>query len=745
MKTTVNQKRFSITWKIILAAAIPSFFMAFSSYLLFLQPAHVISKTRLLMAAGIWLVLFAGLLILLGFDPFKWRKQSLRITLLALVISLGFSAVFFCFGLGLKSLPYNLLLLPQRKVEIQPVCQAGSVGMFELKYFIDGIDVVSYSAFEKQGSWERTADSLLTRDCSQARLTYRGWLVEKTTLAFRTRPDGSSVNISWDGTLVKQDLTSKVIDQVIVVQDLGIDYVNKTYSLIIFLITFAILLFPLVMLFAREIVDPAHHTTLKDWFEETAANLRPLLLALIILSVLASVGLFLTPWLEQDDTPVRPANPASQEQPNVILIIADSLSAEDMSLFGYSLPTTPNLERVTRDWTIYTNANTSATCTIAIYPSLNTGRYPIYSYPFAQYGEQMARSADWVSLLGMMSKAGYNNYWNNYYILPEIYHSAQGIDDFLFFRINNPLFRTWFQTKSFRQTNFPHYPLLLQLAAPLFGQSSSKDSPQFLGEMLIQNKIKSPFFIYMHYRGAHFGSYYAGKYLGTFLPKSEGMTGYYEQNELLGNYSLEKQPLIDKLRLRYDEAVLHEDDSISGLIDKIKKAGIYDSSMIIVAGDHGQVFDNGYSTHCTPLISYAETHIPLLIKYPHQTEGKQVDFLTSLIDLTPTILETANIHYENEWFDGLSLVNHEINAGGHDQIYIRSVNDNNNNNIVSYAVMNDQYKLTRRDNGYFLYNYRQDPREKQNLIQDKTIDPGLAASLRKALDDYIAQTKFSGQ
>jgi arylsulfatase A-like enzyme len=741
MKTTVNQKHFSITWKIIPAAVILSFFLAFSSYLLFLQPAHVISRMRLLMTAGIWLALFTGLLVLLGFDPFKWRKQSLRVTLLASVISLGFSAVFFCFGLGLKSMPYNLLLLPQHSVEIQPECRTGSGGMVELKYFIDGIDVVSYSAFEKLGNWERTADSLLTRDCNQARLTYRGWLVEKPSLAFRTRPDGGTVNINWDGTLVKQDLTSKDIDQVMVVQDLGIDYGNKTSSLIIFLIAFAILLFPLAMLFAREIVDPVHNSTLKDWFEETTANLRPLMLALVILSLLAGVGLFLTPWLEQDNTPVKTANPASQEQPNVILIIADSLSAEDMSLFGYRLPTTPKLEQESKDWTIYTNANTTATCTIAIYPSLNTGRYPIYSYPFSHYGEQIAKSADWVSLLGMMSKAGYTNYWNNYYILPNIYHSAQGIDDFLFFPANNPLFRTWFQTKGFRRTNFPHYPLLMRLVTPLFLQSSFNDSPQILGEMLTQNKLKSPFFIYMHYRGAHFGSYYAGKYLGTFLPKSEGLTGYYEQNELLGAYPPEKQPLIDKLRLRYDEAVLHEDDSISGLIDKIKKAGVYDSSMIIVAGDHGQVFDNGYSTHCTPLISYAETHIPLLIKYPHQTEGRRVDFLTSLIDLTPTILETANIQYQNEWFDGISLINRGQNAGGHNLIYIRSVNDNNNDNTVSYAVMNDQYKLTRRDNGYFLFNYRLDPGEKQNLIQDKTIDPGLVASLRKALDDYILQTK----
>ena len=734
-------KNKSLSWKTILTSSFLAFFLALSFYLLFLQPSHVISKTRLVFALGLWVVFLIGLTAIFTFDIFKIHGDGPRVLLLAICLSLGFSAIFFQVGFELKDLPYNLLLLSKHTVEIQPICAADKTQIVELKYFIDGLDVVSFSALQKQGNWERTNDSLRTEDCNQARLLYNGWLVGEPTIAFRTQPNGGSVAITWDGIQVNADLSSSDIDQIILSKDLGIDTANKISVLLIFIIAFAILLFPLALLFARDIIFPTRTSAIKSWFEETTANLRPLILILLILSLLTSIGLFITPFLEQDYTPVEPANAAITEKPNIILIIADSISAQDMSLFGYSLPTTPNLEHETSDWTIYTNANTAATCTIGMFPSLVTGHYPYYSYPFSRYGEQMSASPDWVDLLGMMSKDGYTNYWNNYYILPNIYHAAQGIDEFLFFPISNPLFRTWFQSKSLRQTTFPHFPLLLQLANPLFQQGSLNDSPQILGDMLVQGKFKPPFFIYMHYRGSHFGSYYSGKYLGTFLPIEEGMTGYYEQNELLGAYPANKQKLVDKLHLRYDEAVLHEDDKLGQLIEKIKQAGLYDSSLIIITADHGQVFDNGYVAHCTPLISYSETHIPILVKYPHQNQGTRIHSLVSDVDLTPTILDIANISYKDTWFDGISLLRANQPIASRSYIFVRNLNDDYSKNTPSFAVMNEHYKLALRKDGYFLYDYLNDPNEKFNLMTDPSIDPLLIKSMQQALDAYIKQTK----
>jgi arylsulfatase A-like enzyme len=734
----IDKNVFTISWKTILASAAASFFLAFSIYLLFLQPDHVISRVRLLMAGGLWLLLFGVFLTLLGFDLFKLGKLAARTILLAVFIGMGFSAVLFWSGFGLESMPYNLLLLPRHLVEIQPVCQAGSGQTMELKYFIDGLDVVSFNAFETVGKWERTQDSLLTHDCGQARLTYHGWLAGKPSLAFRTRPDGASVDINWDGAHVTQALSSPGVDQVIVTRELGMDAANKTSSLLVFLFSLTVLLFPLTSQFAREITHPGDSHFLRDWFEETAANLRPLILFLLIASLIASAGLIISPWLEMDHTPVSPADPAVKTKPNIIVIIADSMTAEDMSLFGYPLPTTPNLEKETKDWTIFTNANTAATCTIGIFPALNSGRYPIFSYPFSQYGEKTSSSADWVNLMEMMTKAGYSTYWNNYYILPTIYHNAQGIDNFLFFPTNNFLFHTWFQTKVFRKSNFPHLPYSLQLAGPLFLQNSLfNDSPRVLGDMLVENQFKSPFLIYMHYRGSHFGSYYSGKYLGTFLPKSEGMTGYYDQNALLGPYPPDKQAQVDKLRMRYDEAILHEDDSLGSLIEKIKQAGLFDSSLILVLSDHGQVFNNGFVAHCTPLISYSETHIPLLVKFPNQQQGARNPALVSIIDITPTILDVANVHYEKTWFDGISLLSSQSQFDARSYLFIRNLNDQNDIKTPSYAVMNNRYKLTLRQDGYYLYDYLNDPNEKNNLFSSVSIDGAMLKSMQLALQDYV--------
>ena len=259
-----------------------------------------------------------------------------------------------------------------------------------------------------------------------------------------------------------------------------------------------------------------------------------------------------------------------------------------------------------------------------------------------------------------------------------------------------------------------------------------------LGEMFSRNEFKAPFFIYMHYRGSHFGSYYSGKYEGTFLPVSEGMTGYYEQNELLGPYPLEKQPLVNKLHLRYDEAILHEDDSLGALIEKIKQSGLYDSSMIIIIGDHGQVFDNGFVAHCTPLISRAETHIPLLVKFPYQSQGERNSSLVSILDITPTILDVANIHYEKSWFDGLSLLSNQEQFNTRKFLFVRNlIAKNDVNRTPSFAVMNNRFKLTLRIDGYYLYDYLNDPNEKNNLFNDASFDQTLLKEMKTALDEFV--------
>ena len=139
-----------------------------------------------------------------------------------------------------------------------------------------------------------------------------------------------------------------------------------------------------------------------------------------------------------------------------------------------------------------------------------------------------------------------------------------------------------------------------------------------LQERILNELSDRPFFFFYHYTGVHGVPYHSGPFLGNFLPKEAGLVDLISQKKIYGEVPPNDQYLVEKLHLRYDEAVLYQDQELGLFINELKNAGIYDSAMIIITADHGQTFHPDFTSHCTPLLSYPETHVPLLIMY---TEG----------------------------------------------------------------------------------------------------------------------------
>jgi membrane-anchored protein YejM (alkaline phosphatase superfamily) len=62
--------------------------------------------------------------------------------------------------------------------------------------------------------------------------------------------------------------------------------------------------------------------------------------------------------------------------PNIVILVLDALSAENMSLHGYARATTPNLERFAQRATVYNRHYASGNFTTPGTASLLTGVYP---------------------------------------------------------------------------------------------------------------------------------------------------------------------------------------------------------------------------------------------------------------------------------------------------------------------------------------------------------------------------------
>ena len=110
--------------------------------------------------------------------------------------------------------------------------------------------------------------------------------------------------------------------------------------------------------------------------------------------VLAACPLLLIPvlvegfgWRSFDPMPPpRQFTPSPSAQPNVVLISFDAMSAQDMSLYGYRLPTTPQFERLAQRSYKFVNFFSTSDFTSPAVASLLTGQYPLTHRVFQLYG-----------------------------------------------------------------------------------------------------------------------------------------------------------------------------------------------------------------------------------------------------------------------------------------------------------------------------------------------------------------------
>ncbi len=73
-------------------------------------------------------------------------------------------------------------------------------------------------------------------------------------------------------------------------------------------------------------------------------------------------------------------------------------------------------------------------------------------------------------------------------------------------------------------------------------------------------------------------------------------------------------------------------------MDELKKQGLYDNTLIVFFGDHGEEFlDHGSLLHGHTVYDEV-THVPLMIKLPHQKQGSVVTGTFPLIDVVPSVM-----------------------------------------------------------------------------------------------------------
>jgi hypothetical protein len=108
--------------------------------------------------------------------------------------------------------------------------------------------------------------------------------------------------------------------------------------------------------------------------EGFATLIRRTLPWLLVIPVVAGLVIAGSRW--NRERRMLAAVPAAAGQPNVLLIVWDTVRGQNLSLYGYDRPTTPFLERFAPEGIRFDRAMATAPWTLPSHGSMFTGRYP---------------------------------------------------------------------------------------------------------------------------------------------------------------------------------------------------------------------------------------------------------------------------------------------------------------------------------------------------------------------------------
>jgi arylsulfatase A-like enzyme len=319
--------------------------------------------------------------------------------------------------------------------------------------------------------------------------------------------------------------------------------------------------------------------------------------------------------------------------PNVVLITLDTVRPDHLSLYGYSRPTSPNLDRWARQGVVFDNAVSASSWTLASHASIFTGLLP------HQHGADWARPLD-------------TSRWTLAEVLRSRGYATAGFTSNLEYGEAG-----WGLGQGFERYEDAKNSVLHNLAAtlagglliqPLYGSLVRHDflerrEASVMNHDVIQwfkHRSGEPFFLFVNYFDAH-SPYFApppfdrrfGQTSKVVLDKAWPIMDEADFSHPLSDQ--ERQSLVDA----YDNCLASLDDQVGKLLTFLASQPEWSNTVVIITSDHGEAFgEHRAYNHGWNL--YRETvHVPLIIFGPGVPAGMRLANTVSVRKLFPTVLD----------------------------------------------------------------------------------------------------------
>jgi arylsulfatase A-like enzyme/Tfp pilus assembly protein PilF len=211
------------------------------------------------------------------------------------------------------------------------------------------------------------------------------------------------------------------------------------------------------------------------------------------------------------------------------------------------------------------------------------------------------------------------------------------------------------------------------------------------------------------------------------------------KNMFLRDPSL-KEGSLERLQAAYAGEVAYTDDCIKGIIDKLKQLGLYDSTLIIITADHGEMFQQHDEITHGYYIYEGNVRIPLVFKVPGVSTPRRIEKTVGLVDIAPTVCGLLNIK-GSYTFQGADISPYLLEGAPEDlkrHIYLESLTATKYKANSLLGIVNDEYKYIQTTRPE-LYDIVNDYPESINLVKTyPKVTHLLKGRLKLVLDDTIA-------
>lgn len=444
--------------------------------------------------------------------------------------------------------------------------------------------------------------------------------------------------------------------------------------------------------------------------------------------------------------------------PNIVLLSLDSLRADHLPIYGYNRNTSPTLTEFGNrsDTTVFKNAFATTAWTLPSHASLFTG------LPTVQHGlyDEGLRIDPELTLASHLSKADYdttaflNNGWLTNGGLTEAFDEVIEI-----FNMET--------VDGFLERNINRLEMIFSMQ-----DSGADSSVQSFREWIQNNKAdtgnisrRSPFFSFFHLMEPHYIYGPKRPYHKQYNDQSV-VRSLIKQREIYttrgryfaGETSISPQQMRRFVDL-YDSEIRYLDSKIAEIFDELQRANEFENSLIIIMGDHGELFGEYDLIGHHFSLSDELLRVPLFVKWPNGTNpvaANESEAFVSISNIFNTVINAAGESSSDE-FDRVSLEEQHMNNNkrifAHYQApesMLESFREQVNKQFSFRDEYNTELSVV-RDGAHKLVVTNHDARlydldSKESEVDDQSSNrPKLTADLQDVLDHHMSQNALATQ